>query len=104
MVGELADLFPARDASLGEDDDAHVAVHLDGLGHAVGLARVVDVPRQPAAQRGVHHAPLVQAEHVDAAVLHTCNSSIRLIRSNRQQETRTRTVWPTKMLKQNCIW
>lgn len=46
-----------------------MAVHLDGLGHTVGLARVVDVARQPARQRGVHHAPLVQPEHVDAAVL-----------------------------------
>lgn len=66
VVGEL---LAARDAAPREDDDAQVAVHLHGLGHAVGLARVVDVARQPAAQRGVHHAPLVQPEHVDAAVL-----------------------------------
>lgn len=63
-------LLPARDASLGKDDDAQVAVQLDGLCDAVGLAGVVDVARQPAAQRRVHHAPLVQPEHVDAAVLH----------------------------------
>lgn len=62
-------LLAARDASLSEYNDAQVAVNLDGLGNAVGLARMVDVAREAAAQRRVDDAPLVQAEHVDAAVL-----------------------------------
>lgn len=62
-------LLAPGDAPLGEYDNAQMAVHLDGLRHAVGLARVVDVARQPARQRRVHHTPLVQPEHVHAAVL-----------------------------------
>lgn len=42
-------LFSSWDASLGEDDDPQTAVDLHGLGDAVGLARVVDVPREAAA-------------------------------------------------------
>ena len=62
-------LFSACNTPFCEDDDPQMSVDLDGLSDTVGLARVVDVAREPARQRRVYHAPLVQTEHVDAAVL-----------------------------------
>lgn len=76
-------LLSAQNSPLGEDDDACVPLHLHGLRHAVGVARVVDVARQPSHQRGIHYALFVQAEHVDAAVLEFINE----IREIKEQQT-----------------
>lgn len=62
-------LLAAIDLPLGEYNDAHIAIDLHDLRHTVGIARMVNVARQAAAQGGIHHAVLVQPEHVDAAVL-----------------------------------
>ena len=51
-----------------EDDDVGVG-DVDGLGHTVGIAAVVDVSGHAPRHRGVHHPVIVQAEHVDASVL-----------------------------------
>ena len=51
-----------------EDDDVGVR-ELHGLGDAVGVAAVVDVPGHAPGHGGVHHPVIVQPEHVDASVL-----------------------------------
>lgn len=65
---KLRYLFSSSDSPIGEDDDAKVAIHFDRLGHAIRVARVVDVARQAAAQRGVDDALFVQSEHVNASI------------------------------------
>lgn len=61
-------LFASGDPPAGKDDDPQIALDFDGLGDAVGPARVVDVTGQSAAQGGVDDSLLVQSEHVNAAV------------------------------------
>merc|ERR1719245_41177 len=51
-----------------KDDDVSVR-QLYSLGHTVGVAAVVDVPRHAPRHGGVHHPLIIQPEHVDAAVL-----------------------------------
>ena len=51
-----------------EDDDVGVR-ELHGLGDAVGVAAVVDVPGHAARHGRVHHPLVIQAEHVDTSVL-----------------------------------
>ena len=40
----VAELFSPHDATVGKDYDVVVAVDLDRLRHAVGVATVIDVP------------------------------------------------------------
>lgn len=47
VIGELLSL---TDGPLGIDADMLLGVHCDGLGVAVGIAAVVDVPRTPTLQ------------------------------------------------------
>jgi hypothetical protein len=46
----VVEFLPGGDGAQGVDDDADGAAHGDDLGVAVGVARVVDVPRV----RGLH--------------------------------------------------
>eukprot|EP00976_Prorocentrum_cordatum_P109703 1195064-Prorocentrum_minimum.AAC.3 len=48
----------------GEDDDAVVPACADDARVAVGLAGVVDEMRDGAGASGIHHATIVQREHV----------------------------------------
>lgn len=64
----IRELLPPVDPPGGEDDDVSVR-QLHRLRHAVGVAGVVDVPGHTASHCGVHHPLVVQAEHVDTAVL-----------------------------------
>lgn len=64
-------LLALVDLALGHNDDAAVLVHVHDLRATVRVARVIDVARQAARQRRVHHPVLVQPEHVDAAILNT---------------------------------
>ena len=56
-------------ASIGENYDVQIAVNFDGFGDAIRVARVIDVAGHAAAHRGVQDPLIVQAEHVDTAVL-----------------------------------
>ena len=42
----VAQLLAPHDPTVGEDDDVVVSVDLDRLGHAVGVATVIDVPAE----------------------------------------------------------
>ena len=42
----VAQLLAPHDPTVGEDDDVVVSVYLDRLGHAVGVATVIDVPAE----------------------------------------------------------
>ena len=64
----VRELLAPVDPPGGEDDDVGVR-DVDGLGDAVGVAAVVDVPGHAPGHGGVHHPVIVQPEHVDASVL-----------------------------------
>ena len=64
-----ANLFSTGDTSLCEDDYPEVALNFYNLGHAVRVARVVNVSSEAARQRSIHDTVLIQSEHVDTTVL-----------------------------------
>ena len=65
-------LFPLSNFPLGDDDDLAVllAAEWHNFGHAVGVARVVDVSSRTPAHRGIDNkSSVVNAEHVNSVIL-----------------------------------